>query len=49
MEYIQTFEKSENESLKDIIEREYINPDAKDCYVFEYNYYNQNKVVAPYP
>ena len=49
MEYIQTFEKSENESLKDIIKKEYINPDAKDCYVFEYNYYNQNKVVAPYP
>ncbi len=48
-EYIEVHEKSESESLKDIIEKEYINPDAKDCYVFEYNYYNQNKVIAPYP
>ena len=49
MEYIEVYEKSESESLKDIIEKEYINPNAKDCYIFEYNYYNQIKVVAPYP
>lgn len=48
-EYIEVHEKSESESLKDIIEKEYINPDAKDCYVFEYNYYDQIKVIAPYP
>ena len=46
MEYIQTFEKSENESLKDIIESKHTN---WKCSLLEYNYYSQNTVFAPYP
>ena len=49
IEYIQVFEKSENESLKDIIERQYLNPNGTQCYIYEPNYYHQNKIFAPYP
>ena len=49
IEYIQVYKKSESESLKDIIEKKYLNSDDPNCYIFERNYYDQNKIVAPYP
>ncbi len=48
-EYIEAHEKLESESLKDIIEEEYMNSENPNCYVFEYNYYHQYKIFAPYP
>jgi len=49
IEYIQVYKKSESESLKNIIEKEYLNLDDTNCYIFERNYYDQNKISAPYP
>lgn len=48
MEYLEVFNKSEKESLEDIIKKNHLN---KWCKLGKdiINYYHQNRVVAPYP